>query len=152
MEQKFFDHLWTNLSKCTTVPIGTHPFFMENHRPTGLRYMVKHHTPIIIQICSRVVPWCHNRCKKLQHCPRCTTLSTFTESIRTEIAKYIHCAILHNQIPIIGIRSASHNGRLVKPTSEWYFIQEVILTFWISKVIFIHDQGNCQWPRFFQSD
>lgn len=42
----------------TTVPTGTHQFPARNHRPTGLWYMVKHHPPIIIQICS-------SRCAKV---------------------------------------------------------------------------------------
>ena len=93
--------------------ILSYQFPMGNHRLTELQYMLKYHPPIISTLVAAVVSLCHNRYRTLQQmymmycCPQRTTLSTFTESVWTEIVSWTW------QTPIMGIRSRGHFDLLI---------------------------------------
>ena len=116
---------------------------------------------------AAVVSLCHNRYRTLQQmymmycCPQRTTLSTFTESVWTEIVNYIHSTILWNQIAMLGIQSPSPMGGWLNQHLKWYsyFSKENIFSwFSISIMRFLicqmknfltfhcPNEGNWQWP------
>lgn len=78
-----------------------------------------YNNPNMQQLCHSVTtnPILASLYRMLQRCPQRTTLSIFTESVWTEIVKYIHSPDLGRQIHKMGIWSLSQNGRLVKPIS-----------------------------------
>lgn len=115
-------------------------------------------TKLNLAICSWTVlsirqSLCHGVTTFAGSCNRCTVVHIGQHfpyrrnRFWTEIVNYIHCASLDSQIPIMEIESRGHNDLLIQmANSIAWFSKETICPFWISKVIFIHDQGNWQWP------
>lgn len=110
-----FDHLWANPKPVNvpSSPRGT--ITTQVYREIPPTY----NNPNMQQLCHSVTtnPILASLYRMLQRCPQRTTLSIFTESVWTEIVKYIHSPDLGRQIHKMGIWSLSQNGRLVKPIS-----------------------------------